>query len=711
MYQRALAIREKALGPDHPHVAASLNDLARTYQTLGAYAKAESIYERALAIQEKALGPDHPDVAQSLNNLAGLYYAQGEYGKAEPLCERALAIQERALGPDHPDVATTLTNLGMVRVAMHLPEPGFSLLQRALRIEDEVIDQIFSMASEQGKFAYLRTIAPTYDMFQSLVLGELSADPATVRAALNAALRRKGAVLDALAQERRALLAATEPEAVETARKFQEVASHLASLTLAGAGELSTDVYRARLAALATEKEHLEKALARQSTAYAAGQRSRTANVEKVAQMLPSSSALVEYVLFDAFNFHTRETENRWAPARYVAFVLPATATEPVLVDLGEAEPIDQAVHEFRQEVADAAQTIALAGEAEAEHRLAAKGKSVYQLAIAPLRAAIRANKELYLAPEGELNLIPFGVLQDEEGRYLIETHKLNYVSSGRDLLRYNETEATGSGTVLLGDPDYDGDRPEAEAESELDKPDNPRSRDLRSATWPALPGTRREVEALAAILGSDSVGLYLGAQAKEDTVKQVKSPRILHLATHGFFLEEQDKSTWREGVIRGFSDSGLSLRVPESIENPLLRSGLVFAGANQLGRQDALEGGEDGILTALEVSSIPLWGTDLVVMSACQTGVGETRRGEGVFGLRRAFQLAGARTVVMSLWSVPDEETATLMGDFYRRMAAGEGKSRSLQNAMLAQMRSRREQHGAAHPFYWGAFVSVGER
>ena len=145
-------------------------------------------------------------------------------------------------------------------------------------------------------------------------------------------------------------------------------------------------------------------------------------------------------------------------------------------------------------------------------------------------------------------------------------------------------------------------------------------------------------------------------------------------------------------------------------IENPLLRSGLVLAGANRQGPKALPTGRDDGILTALEISSIPLWGTDLVVLSACETGLGEARRGEGVFGLRRALQLAGVRTVVMSLWSVPDEETVALMSGFYSRLEAGVGKARALQESSLALMRERREAHGTAHPFYWGAFVSVGE-
>ena len=266
---------------------------------------------------------------------------------------------------------------------------------------------------------------------------------------------------------------------------------------------------------------------------------------------------------------------------------------------------------------------------------------------------------------------------------------------------------------MLLGDPDYDLKRGAGVESQDEGSQEGPRSNDLRVGKWSPLPGTRKEAEAVVKALDGARVRLRLGADAREDSVKAANAPRVLHLATHGFFLEDQE---WQdEGAshaARGFSAPETSLiprPLPVGIENPLLRSGLVFAGANQMSR--ALpEGEDDGIFTALEATGLNLQGTDLVVLSACETGVGETRRGEGVFGLRRAFQLAGARTVVMSLWSVPDEETATLMGDFYERMASGEGKSRALQDAMLAQMRSRREEHGAAHPFYWGAFVSVGE-
>jgi len=239
------------------------------------------------------------------------------------------------------------------------------------------------------------------------------------------------------------------------------------------------------------------------------------------------------------------------------------------------------------------------------------------------------------------------------------------------------------------------------------------RSVDLKKVYWNPLPGTREEAEQISKLFGKGKVQMYVGNQAMEEVFKGLQSPRICHIATHGFFLEDVDRSAWYETKDRfrvSSLEEGLSQALPEQLENPLLRSGLALAGANRLGEQQLPEDADDGILTAFEISGMNFWGTDLVVLSACETGVGEVRRGEGVFGLRRAFQLAGARTVIMSLWEVPDVETMELMVDFYQRLQAGEGKARALRNAQLAMIKQLRARHGAAHPYFWSAFVCVGE-
>jgi len=246
------------------------------------------------------------------------------------------------------------------------------------------------------------------------------------------------------------------------------------------------------------------------------------------------------------------------------------------------------------------------------------------------------------------------------------------------------------------------------------------RSFDFASARFPRLPGTAEEGRAIGAIM--PGLKLLTGAQGTEAALKQLSGPLVLHIATHGFFLPDQTQADAKSGT-RGLARGNASA-LPG--ENPLLRSGLALAGANV--RQSA--GGEDGVLTALEAAGLDLWGTKLVVLSACETGLGDVKSGEGVYGLRRALVLAGSETQVMSLWQVSDAATRDLMVDYYKRLQAGEGRTEALRQVQLAMIKSRpqgaatSEQRGLAgemkmptsaledrsHPFYWASFIQSGE-
>ncbi|MBI2264441.1 MAG: CHAT domain-containing protein [Armatimonadetes bacterium] len=439
-------------------------------------------------------------------------------------------------------------------------------------------------------------------------------------------------------------------------------------------------------------------------------------------------SALVEYVSIPVYYFKATGKKERWGDSRYFAFVLPSVrgpggppeaAIRPALLDLGEASTVNESVKEFRLEVARALRLFksGIVDEAAAEKHLAERGRRLYDLVVSPIKQALGERTTLFLSPDADLNLIPFGALQDETGRYLAENCRLHYLSCGRDLLRFEGQEENSGETVILANPDLDMPAPDRLArqkalpgtETRVLMQGASRSRDLTVSRWPPLPGTRLEAESIKKTLRGEKTREYLGRSALEEVLKKLRSPRRLHLATHGFFVEDQDKSSFLESGIRTARSFPTASR-PIKIENPLLRSGLVLAGANRLGKENLPEGCEDGILTALEISGIPLRGTDLVVLSACETGLGRIHRGEGVFGLRRAFQLAGAKTVVMSLWSVPGKETQELMANFYERIEKGEGKAAALREASLAMMKARREKHGAAHPFFWAPFICAGE-
>lgn len=328
------------------------------------------------------------------------------------------------------------------------------------------------------------------------------------------------------------------------------------------------------------------------------------------------------------------------------------------------------------------------------------------------------ADKELVLiAPDGALNMVSFAGLTGGDGKYLIEKHAVHYLSAGRDVIRFKQEVEPGSGLFALGDPDYDATAlarlsiPEETPSDSLPEPDLYAVRNIRSGcgelkdiTVNPLPFTRSEVESVAeswAASLDEPVAVYFGSDASEEKFKaEAPSKRVIHLATHGYFLEGACQPDIPK---RGFGDD-----VGFVGENPLLLSGLFFAGANLHGEGADSVGAEDGILTAYEVSAMDLEGTELVVLSACETGLGEVKEGEGVYGLRRAFQMAGARTVISALWPVSDKTTADMMSRLYDRK--GESLPETIRRIQLKSINELRSQNKADHPFSWGAFIALGD-
>jgi CHAT domain-containing protein len=305
------------------------------------------------------------------------------------------------------------------------------------------------------------------------------------------------------------------------------------------------------------------------------------------------------------------------------------------------------------------------------------------------------------IAPDGLLNLVPFGALVDGSDRHLVRRFTFSYLTSGRDLLRIGAGAAARQAPVIVADPRFDAEPPRGAPAASRGR----RSRDLRGRRWQPLPGTAEEADALVALFGRDKVVLLRGARATEAALKKVAAPRILHIATHGFFLPPEPPPAQDAAPQAAPAGQPMPIFAAQQVswsgpESPLLRSGLVLAGANRLS-----SGGEDGILTALEAAGLDLWGTQLVVLSACETGVGKVTEGDGVHGLRRALVIAGAESLVMSLWQVDDRATRELMTGFYRKLEAGEGRSEALREVQLEMLRRPR----TGHPYYWASFVPTG--
>lgn len=355
-------------------------------------------------------------------------------------------------------------------------------------------------------------------------------------------------------------------------------------------------------------------------------------------------------------------------------------------MDVGDAESIDQLVHDFRTGLSDPTSTYMKDVAKELSGKL-----------LKPLLPFLQNTERLLISPDGALNLIPFGALLDETETYLATKKDITYLTSGRDLLRASASSVAKGDAVVVADPAY-GQTPALVAQAEPSmQPMRSVDLDRGGMQFPALSGTAKEATALKDLLNVGESNLLTQAKATEDRLKQLHGPPILHIATHGFFLKDNELPAAGLKPV-GFSQDQVAGPVGE---NPLLRSGLALAGAN-VRRSGAKD---DGILTAAEVAQMDLHGTQLVVLSACETGVGDVQNGEGVYGLRRALVLAGAESQVTSLWKVADEATKDLMVDYYKRLLKGEGRSEALRNAQLRMMKSK----DRLHPYYWAAFVPIG--
>jgi CHAT domain-containing protein len=327
----------------------------------------------------------------------------------------------------------------------------------------------------------------------------------------------------------------------------------------------------------------------------------------------------------------------------------------------------------------------------------------------------------MLISADGALFEFPFEILPLPGNRYLIEEYDVHYIDAARDLVNFDDTALAQSPPLIVVDPDFDlcDSSPSQEASTFSCRPhstDGPRYAErIRSCfddDWPGfrrLNGAREEGRYVHELLGPGAV-LLQGNQALKSKLIQIRSPHILHIATHGFVFQG-DRS--QEGKKRGLWFG--QFHNPESefseiTDNPLLRSGLLLAGANTFLRgKPAAPGAEEGILTAVDISVMNMVGTDLVVLSACSTGLGEVKPGEGIFGMRRAFALAGARSLLVSLWSVPDQETKRLLSRFYNGLNRGLSKTTALKEAKLAMISDLRKRQEADHPYTWGAFICVG--
>ncbi|MGC9527420.1 MAG: CHAT domain-containing protein, partial [Limnospira sp.] len=678
----------------------------------------------------------------------------------------------------------------------------------SLESEQHRLRYIFSTSSDRERREYVESNRVTYDVFLTLVWQHLADDPRAVGAALNAVLRRKALTTAALAAQSAAIYSGRYSEEIQSLFRewkqcHEEIREKLFEVIPSLPNE-SSEQYQQRLKQrrdevnqLQQQAETLEKQLAKEIPELQLNQ--ENVNCQVIADQLPEDSALVEFVRFGRCDFDAPK-EHQWQEERYLAFVVMAHQPERVrLVDLGEAEPLDQLIQLFRSHFIDASDTLArhkpefaakkAQKELEENQKQLEENRQLYQTLCQPLINALDAASHWFLAPDSTLNLLPFQILPLDTRSYLGDKYSISYLSAGRDLLRTDITERRLKvrPATILADPDYNWDGKQSHP-APTDEPSQGIATSGLETTVATLSGFKRAV-------GTDSFGRRVGELLRtqphldKDAVSYHLTdgtcPRILAVATHGFartaqkpyleFVFELLKA--ETGTEIQLFKNNLSLmngRLLEAIEqlaksceteypeitqkirnltpqieayirdNPpgrldaedaedaMYRAGIALAGANLWNRGLPLPEGMKGVLFAQDVAALDLWGNELSALIACQTGLGEIASGEGVFGLRRAFVVAGSKTLLMSLWSVPARATAYLMERFFHHLDAGLGRADALSGAQsdirtvrageLRQFPLGREilqelkgtygddECPLSSPYFWGAWVLQGE-
>jgi CHAT domain-containing protein/tetratricopeptide (TPR) repeat protein len=700
LYLQALDARKKKLGPDHPVVAQSLNALAMLYKAKGDLPRAEQYYAQARDIRIKKFGSDNPDSAESLFRLGVLYHQMGDYKRAEPLYREALAIRERKLGAGHPDVADSLTELASLLVSTGRGVEAVADLRRALAISEQLLRNVGAVASEARLSAFLQHLRAQEEIIYSLLLDKSVAAGDAQALALSVALLRKGRSVDEVAATSRAIyqgLGAADRQRFEQLRALR---GELAHLKLAGVGEDTA----AQVKKLAEQADELEQQLSQQSAPLRARSSLPSPDdvIARIAKALPAGGALIEVLAFHPVAFHAAGAASD--DLHYYALVLTKEG-QVRGADLGAGKVIDGAVKGFLKAITDPMNAKGKQKDAEIAAAIPKTIKSAQELdhlLLAPIRGFLDKRSSLFLSLDGQLNLLPFAALHDGKD-FLVNRYELTYLTSGRDLLRGSDDVHPSSNVALLAHPEFvKGAKGRAQAATRGFETvsDSTASRfDTQQVRLPGIPpleGTAEEARAIHRLL--PHARLLLGKEGTKDAFLGLQAPGILHVATHGWFRTEKSTGGGGRRGLEIVADLGVAA------SSALLNSMLLLAGAGVPSSDGKVVLQPSGLATALEVAGMNLWGTQLVVLSACETGRGDvTNLGQGVYGLRRAVMVAGAETLVTSLWQVDDEATRDLMTRYYRALLDGKGRVAAMREAEQAILKEK------GFIGYWAPFIAIG--
>jgi CHAT domain-containing protein/tetratricopeptide (TPR) repeat protein len=722
IFQKIKILDSAAYGTSHPSYAITLSNLGQVLNAERKYKDAEVVIKAALDILKKNNEVNTSSYAIKLNNLARVYMESGQPEKAIPTLEQALAIHKKTVTENHPEYAVTLFNLGVANWKAGKPAIAIKHLKTSAAIRGKVlgkkhpkyaesiqkiaefqwmqkqtaeskqsfgevfenyyfqIDQTFPGLTEEEKSRfYYNNIKDGFEKFNSFAVANSKEDPALTGDMFNYQINTKGAIMYATEKVREAITNSQDSALTNLFEKWHNKKEQIARYYSQNQDSKSLD-------SMMMQADAMEKELTRKSATFASQFARKKYVWQDIQKVLKPGEAAIEVLRFK--KYQPDASGNFLPDVTYAFLIITPQTVSPQLVVMEKGLDLESKFLKFYHN----------------SIRYNLEDQYSFKNYFEPLADALKKNNitKFYFSPDGVYNQVNINTIQNPfSQKYLLDEYDITLVTNTKELLEPTKKNETVENPILIGFPKFNLTKGTPEAAATVAKATRSRggiTRGMRglmrlmrgSEGITELPGTQKEINEISKLFAKQPT-IYLEHQATEDVAKQVNNPAYLHIATHGYFLEDEES-------LAGGNNK-------QYVANPLLKAGLIMAGAeNFLITGDPInDAGDDGILTAYEAMNLKLDNTRLVVLSACETGLGHVKNGEGVYGLQRALKLAGTQSIVMSLWSVDDDATQELMSTFYKELIATGDQHVSFRTAQ------QKIKDKYKTPFYWGAFVMVG--
>jgi CHAT domain-containing protein len=706
----ALNIFQKSNTHKQPYYFLTMSQLAKCFELSIQFAKAETFFQTALDSFTQNVSEKNIELAGIEADLANLYYKMGRYDDASEMHEACLETRYNLLEESHPELLESLNDMSLLYWAHKKISKAEKLFEQSIESYAAQFNRYFSFLSEIEKEFYYKRIRDFFEKYNNFAIEHSKKKSTILGKVYDTHLINKGLLFYTNQKIRQEVLANKDENLLQKYKSWIQLKEQLAKVYKLDTEEIIKQGIP--LDSLEEVTNFIEKDLSLRIAIgnTKEGKETDAVSWKDIQRKLNADEAAIEMLRLQEFK---PDSGGYFTEKIYYAalIVTPKTMKNPYLILLENGNDLEERrVKFYRNSI---------------KFRIKDNQSYKYFWQAIDTASVLKGIKKIYFSPDGVYNQLNVNTLYDDvNAKYVLDKIEVHTLTNTRDLIEIKKkniasnsnTNKDNKGAVLLGFPNYQYKRTKNTASLEKNASNSAnsttRTRGLRGNQFRGgkieeLPGTKEEVLAIQSILKEYNVPdlVVLGDSASESMIKKLQQPKYLHIATHGFFNPD---------INILLSQQSDSVGINRERDIPLMNSGLLLVGAANaysdetiLEEINALRSGntfEDGMFTAYEAMNLDLRETELVVLSACETGLGEIRNGEGVYGLQRAFQTAGAKTIVMSLWKVSDEATKELMVNLYSELSKNNNKRQAFLNAQL----KLREQFADA--YFWGAFVMVGE-